>query len=85
MQVPVGDAARLPNGTQIALNPLYDSGPGQRDPSRVDNSSRREGNLWFRKIEKRWKVEEGEEGEKGGKETPRREGVSEVYMANRVV
>ena len=24
MQVPVGDAARLPNGTQTALNPLYD-------------------------------------------------------------
>ena len=25
MQVPVGDAARLPNGTQTALNPLYDT------------------------------------------------------------
>ena len=25
MQVPVGDAARLPNGMQIALNPLNDS------------------------------------------------------------
>ena len=24
MQVPAGDAARLPNGTQTALNPLYD-------------------------------------------------------------
>ena len=27
MQVPVGDAARLPNGTQTALYPLYDNSP----------------------------------------------------------